>query len=667
MKALIPISIGLFFYLIFFTCSTLLFAEEADLILFNGKVITVDSQDQIFQAVAIKDGKILSVGSDLEILQLAGARCALIDLKGKTVTPGLIDSHYHLMYYGQQFWDGYLNIRHPEVASKADLLKVVGDRAKLLNPGEWISGNQGFHLLADETLDRWDLDKVAPNNPIYIRHGSGQYCVVNSKALDIAGIDRNTPNPHSSLIAHDSLGEPTGVLSHYPAENLVAKFATGYGDRTEEQKIEDIDRGQELCFQAGYTSVQDVIVGSYSDIQLYKKYAESGKLKVRLYALLYINTEEQANYAAHNYLPFSTGRFSFSGWKLAMDGGFAAKTTLMYDKSLYASGLSYPYFAQDEFNRIVQTLHNTGLQVAVHVSGDEGIDMTLTAFEEAIKTNPRPDPRHRIEHGIFPSTDVLARMKNSNIILSTQPQWMAWHGDGYAQATNEATMKLMLPLKTMLNESIPIAFGCDVPASIYQEPKWAFYGAVTRRSQSGTIIDPEQKLTVQEALRIHTMGSAYAGFAEATTGSLEPGKFADLVIWSRDLYTVSPSEMINLAAEMTIVNGEIVFDDGKNPVTAIGIENNQRNKPERFQLLQNFPNPFNPSTKISYYLPETSIISISIFDMLGREVVKLVNEEKKNAGTYELIFDASQIPSGTYFYQLKTEKVLATNKMQLIK
>ncbi len=547
--------------------STLSGAEEpgADLILLNGKIITVDARDTVAQAVAVAEGKILKVGGNQELMPLAGPQCRIIDLEGKTVTPGLVDSHYHLMYYGQQFWPGYLNIRHPQVGSKADLLRVVGERAKQLNKGEWISGNQGFHLLAGETLDRWDLDEVAPDNPTYLRHGSGQYSVVNSLALQIAGIDANTPNPESSMILRDDEGEPTGVLSHYPAENLVGRCATGYGDRTEEQKLEDIERGQQLCLQAGYTSVQDVIVGSPNDVKIYKKFADEGRLKVRLYLMLYLNTKEQAEQAAQMYEPNSadSDRLTFGGWKLAMDGGIAARTTLMYDRSLYASSLAYPYFSQETLNHMVQVLHDTGLQVAVHVGGDEGIDMTLTAFEEAMKANPRPDPRHRIEHGLFPSPEALQRMKEANVILSTQPQWIVWHGDGFAQSTDEATMSHLLPLRTMLQMGVPLAFGCDVPASIYQEPKWAFAGATIRRTNTGTALTPQERLIMPEALRIHTMGSAYAGFAETMTGSLEPGKFADLVVWSHDLYSMSPVDANDLAAEMTIVNGEILYDAEK--------------------------------------------------------------------------------------------------------
>ncbi|MGQ9561684.1 MAG: amidohydrolase family protein [Candidatus Oleimicrobiaceae bacterium] len=237
-------------------------------------------------------------------------------------------------------------------------------------------------------------------------------------------------------------------------------------------------------------------------------------------------------------------------------------------KNLYASQISYPYHSQDELNRIVKILYNTGLQVAVHVLGDEGIDMTITAFEAAVKANPGPDPRLRIEHGLFPSAAALDRLQSNNIILSTQPQWITWYGDGYLEATNQDVMNRFLPLKTMLTKGIHLAFGCDVPASPYQEPKFAFKGAVLRRTASNIPITQSEWLTTREALWVHTMGSAYASFSEDSTGSLEIGKYADMVIWSHDLYTMTGAETNDLAAEMTIVNGEILFDTGKLPITS---------------------------------------------------------------------------------------------------
>ena len=536
--------------------------EPADLILYNGKIITVNSRDLVAEAIAVKDSKITKVGSNREIKALAGPQCKLIDLRGRTVTPGLVDSHYHVIYYGMQFWPGFVNIRVPAVQSKSDLLRIVGDKAQQLKKGEWISANQGFHIKPDETLDRWDLDRVAPDNPAYLRHGSGQYAVVNTAALNIAGIDRNTPDPVSSKIMHDRNGEPNGVLSHYPAENMVAKHAPGYGDRTEADIFASIERGQELCLQAGYTSVQDVIISNPRDIQAYVKFADTGKLKIRLTMMLYVHSEEQAKQYIQMIKSFKSDKVVFGGWKLAMDGGPGGGTMLMYDKKMPGARFAYPYFSQETFNRIVKLLHDTGLQVAVHVGGDQGIDMTLTSFEEALKANPRKDPRHRIEHCLFPSKDALARMKKSNIIFSTSPQWITWHGDMYKWATNEKAMQDFMPLKTALRMGIPVAFGCDVPASIYQEPKWAFAGAVLRKSKGGPLNEAE-RLTIQEALRVHTLGSAYAGFAEETTGSLDPGKLADMVVWNHDLYHLTRDQIMQLQPELTIVDGKVVYEKVK--------------------------------------------------------------------------------------------------------
>ncbi len=645
--------------------------EQADLILFNGKVITVDAQDHIYQAVAINGDKIIAVGSNLTINALAKPNCKFVDLQGKCVSPGLIDSHYHLMYYGAQFWPGYLNIRHPVVTSKAEFLQVVGDYARTLDSLEWVSANQGFTVHSDETVDRYDLDTVTPNNPVYARHSSGQYSVVNSLALDIAGIDSNTVAPVGSLIMKDSHGQPTGILSHYPAENMVGQHATGYGDRTDEQKFDDIERGQNLCLEAGYTSIQDVIIGNTRDIWLYKQFADSGQLKVRLYMMLYLDYEQQADSLIKKAKFTNSKMAKFIGWKLAMDGGLAARTMLMYDKSLYASQLSYPYHSQDELNSIVTKLHNTGLQVAIHVGGDEGIDMSITAFEEAMKAYPRPDPRHRIEHGLFPSATALQRMKSDSIILSTQPQWITWYGDGYTKLTDAATMSLLLPLKSMLGMGIHLAFGCDVPASPYQEPKWAFKGATLRKSTTGTPFNLEEKLIMPEALRIHTMGSAYAAFMEDSTGSIEVGKYADLTVWSHDLYNMNVDDSNVLASLMTIVGGQIMYDAGTLPVTQVDASGNRVPIPSVIKLRQNYPNPFNAETRIEFEMPKAAMAELVIYDMKGQRVRTLARQ-RYGQGAHALVWDGrnetgQSVPSGMYVCQMRSEGILAHKKLMVLR
>jgi predicted amidohydrolase YtcJ len=535
--------------------------SQADLVLINGKVITVDARDSIAQAVAVKEDKIVKVGTTAQINPLIGPGTKVIDLRGKTVTPGIIDSHIHVLYYGRQFWDGYLDIRFPKVKDRDDLLQAVAQKAKTLPKGAWISGNQGFHVQKEDTLNRWVLDSIAPDNPVYLRHGSGQYAVVNSLALKMAGIDKNTSNPYGGKIVKDpSTGEPTGVLLHYPAENLVGKIASGYGDRTEKDLEADLKKGQEMCLAAGITSGQDVILANPRDIKIYKNLADKNELRMRMYLQLYVNSEEQAKKYAEMIKGFKTDMLTFAGWKLAVDGGNAAGTALMYNNNLMAARNAYYFYDPETLKRIVLLLHNTGLQISFHIVGDKGIDEALDAIEYAVKQNTRKDPRHRIEHAIWVDPKSLDRISKLGVVISTQPQWISWHADGLRMSTDEASMANCMPLRSFLHKGIPLAFGCDVPAALAHEPKWAFFGATTRRTKSGYVPSPNEKLTIREALRVHTMGSAYAAFEENIKGSIEQGKLADLVIWSHDLYSIKPQDLKDFKAEVTIVGGKIVYD-----------------------------------------------------------------------------------------------------------
>jgi len=535
--------------------------KAADLVLINGKIITVDAKDSIAQAVAVRNGKIVKVGTDEEIRRFIDSQTEILDLKGKTVTPGLVDSHIHVMYYGGQFWEGFLNIRYPNTRSKTDLLRLVAEKAKVTPKGEWISGNQGFYAGGEETPDRWELDSVSPDNPVYLPHRGGQHVVANSYALKLAGIDKNTPNPYGGVIErHPVTKEPTGILFHYPAEDLVRRIAAGWGEKTDEERMADVGRGQDLCLAAGYTSGQDVIVYSPKDVGIYKKVAENNGLKMRIYLMEYVSSEE----AATNVLkiikkPFKVGMLTFGGWKLAVDGGGGADTMLMYDKTLRFAKNSYVFHDQETLNRIVSMFHKAGFQLAFHAMGDKAIDMAINAIEAALKETPRDNHRHRIEHLVFPTSQALERIKKLGIVVSLQPQWISFDADFYRRKSDEKTMERFMPIKTMMEMGIPIAFGCDVPATIMLEPKWAFIGAVTRTTESGYTPAPQERISIKDALRIHTMGSAYASFEENIKGSIEEGKLADMVVWSHDLYSMPTNDLKDLTAEIVIVGGKIVY------------------------------------------------------------------------------------------------------------
>jgi len=530
----------------------------ADMMLMNGKILTVDPKDSVVGAVAVKDGKILATGSYASLKQLAGPSTKQVDLKGKTVTPGLVDSHLHMQYYGKQFQDKLFDIRFPTVKTRDELIQAVQKRLATAAKGEWVSGNQGF--IIGDPPDRWELDEIAPDNPLFLLHASGQYAVANSQALKLAGVGKDTPNPYDGLIdKNGSTGEPTGFLYHYPAVDLVRRLVPGFGVVTDEDKRGFVLTGANKCFQAGYTSIEDVIIATAGDVKLYIDMAKEGKLPINVYMLKYVESLEQAKTELGKADHWKGNHYNFAGWKIAVDGGASAGTVLMYDRSVSASKRAYLYHEPETLNEMVATFHDAGYQVAFHVIGDNAIDMALDAIEYALEKNPRADHRHRLEHVIVPTPEALDRIQKLGVIVSTSPQWISFFANYWQDALGEENMKRFMPLKTMLDKGIRLAFGCDVPATPIMDPKWALIGATTRKTFDLYQTEPGESISMRDALRAHTMGSAYAAFEENIRGSIEPGKTADMVVWSENLYSASLQKLANMRVEATIVEGEVVY------------------------------------------------------------------------------------------------------------
>jgi predicted amidohydrolase YtcJ len=530
----------------------------ADMILMNGKVLTVDANDSVAEAVAVKEGRIQAAGSYDELKRLVDPSTRQIDLNGKTVTPGLVDSHLHMQYFGKQFQEKLFDIRFPTVKTRDELIQAVRARVATASKGEWVAGNQGF--IIGDPPDRWELDEIASDNPILLVHASGQFAVANSLALKSAGIDKNTPNPYAGLIGKDTAtGEPNGFLYHYPAIDMVRRLVPGYGIVTEEEKRGFVLTGANKCFEAGYTSIEDVIVATLDDANVYIDMGKEASLPINVYILKYVESVEQSKAELAKAGHWKNGNYNFAGWKIAIDGGASAGTALMYDSNNPASQRSYIYHAQGDLNEMVSMFHNEGYQVAFHVIGDKAIDMALDAIEYALQKNPRPDHRHRLEHVIIPTPEALDRIKRLGVVVSTSPQWITFFGKGWQAIFGEEHMKQFMPLKTMLDKGIHLAFGCDVPATPVPDPKWALIGATSRLAYDLTPIITDESISMKDTLRAHTMGSAYAAFEENIRGSIEPGKTADMVVWSEDLYTASLQQLAKLRVEATIVKGEVVY------------------------------------------------------------------------------------------------------------
>lgn len=530
---------------------------EADLVLINGRVITVDSKDSIAEGVAIKNGKIVKVGSAEVVRAWIGPETQVMDLKGKTATPGLIDSHNHVMYFGRNL-KHFVNIRPPMIRSKEGLLNLIREKAQAAPRGQWIAGNQGFALSRENTPHRGELDQVSPGNPVYLPHISGQYAIANSLALKLVGIDRDTPDPFRGIIEKDpKSGEPTGFLIHYPARELVARMAVGPLN-TAQLMQESIEHAAQILMADGITSAQDVILYRWSHVWPYRILAQEKKLPLRMYLMVYVPSLAEAKGLALGSYSFDDGMVKFGGWKLAVDGGPVPGTVLMHDETLPASKNSYLFHTQEELNKIVALFDKAGYQLAFHAVGDKAMDMVLDAIELVRKETPRRDHRHRLEHAVFPSEKNLRRIRELEVIISTTPQWIYFAGRSWLSLVGEEIAQKAIPLKTMLRNGIPLAFGSDVPATYSHKPQFALWAAVARETFNGKVLAPEERITIQEALRIHTLGGAYASFEEKVKGSIEEGKLADLAVWSDDLYLIPQAQIKDLTVEVTIIGGKIV-------------------------------------------------------------------------------------------------------------
>jgi predicted amidohydrolase YtcJ len=537
-------------------------AGPADLVLHHGNILTVDTHDRIAQAVSISKGIIQKVGADLDVSSFIGPKTQVIDLKGRTVTPGIIDAHNHMIYFGEQM-KYRLDIRPPKVRTKEDLLKVVSEAAKNKPGGDWIIGCQGFPMSIKDSPTRWELDEVSPKHPVYLPHFSGQYAVANSLSLKLGGVNKFTSQPYGGNVEKDEkTGEPTGRLIQYPAEDLVRRKIPKHSIAEWEEAIR---YAAGLFLPYGITSVQDVIVYMRQHTRIYEQMAEKQTLPVRLYILEYIDSLRKAREMIALHHHFHSPMCTFGGWKLAIDGGPAAGTALMYDKSQLGSRRAFPLHRPEEFNKIVKVLHETGFQISIHVVGDEGMDLCLDAFEKVLPSTSISKYRHRLEHANFPTERNLDRMQKLGIIASIQPSWIHLYGDAWGRMMGEEIANRSIPTKSFLTRGIPVAFSSDVPATMVFEPFWGFVGAVTRITRSGKPVVPSEAITMKEALRAYTSTAAYAAFEEKEKGSVEEGKLADLAVWEQNLYTVrrEVEEIKALKVLMTILDGKIVYQNEK--------------------------------------------------------------------------------------------------------
>lgn len=538
-------------------------APTAELILTNGKIFTMNGRDSIAQALAVRGGRILDAGPAEAIASYGGPGTETIDLQGKTVSPGLIDSHAHLPIFGQRENGWFVKLHG--LQAREEIIETLAQKARSLPKGEWISA-WGIEDQSTSYFDKEDLDKVTREHPLLAVHTSGQWGFANSLALKLSGIDGNTPSPPGSKVVMQFFGkEPTGALLHYPALQLVRRRMPV---PTPPQAREALLFAAKLYAAEGVTAVHDnfFALNTPSFHRAYFETAQAGTLPLRIKIWPYLPNLNAA--AAVSRTLFASAKlppgaamgefvryaredprlFSslLGGFKIAVDG-----LALWYGSQQQA----LPMHTPEDLQAMFRLFHRAGHQVSIHAAGDRAVDMILDAIAGALREHPRRDHRHRIEHALCPQRSSLERIKALGVVISTHPQWIHSWGDKWAGLK---TRSGVIPVRSYLERGIPVAFGADPPAFPVYQPQEALWQAAKRTTREGTPLDSTEGVSVREALRIQTIGSAFAGFQEQDLGSLEKGKLADLAVWDRDFTAVPLDQVRNTKCVLTVLGGKIV-------------------------------------------------------------------------------------------------------------
>lgn len=533
----------------------------ADRALINGKIITVDPDDSIVEAVAIKDGKFLATGSTSEIMELVGDKTGVIDLKRKTVLPGIIDSHTHPSMAASLITE--INCRQTHVKSLRDILKMVKERAGELGPGKWVRGGNfnDSKLLEKRHITRWELDEAAPNNPVFILSDTGHQCLVNSTALELAGINSHTPDPAGGKIDKTASGDPTGLL--YETANLLAtRVVPPY-------TVEELKAGFKCVLDQfaewGITSTHDAS-GYNLAIRAYQQLLNEGLKKVRLNLMVSVYPKEPDGVNLNEALTnigiesgFGNDWLKVMTLKIMGDGSGAGGTAGVYEpQNRGPKGLGLMMTDKAIIEQLVLKAHEAGIRCSIHSIGDRGIDNALDCIEKAQKMKPRPDMRHRLEHNSCCTPRQLKRIKELEVTPSSSIGYMYGIGDQYYENFGPERSRWLHPHRTMKEMGIIAGGNNDCPVTFYG-PFVQMYTAVTRKTSSGLLVGPEEAISLLDAIRVYTWNGAYLSKQEDRLGSIEPGKLADLVVIDRDILSLPPEELLETRVLMTIVDGKTVY------------------------------------------------------------------------------------------------------------
>ncbi|MCR4522829.1 MULTISPECIES: amidohydrolase [Bosea] len=536
-------------------------AIQADIVLRNGP-IWCGREEGVVEALAIFRDKVLAAGSDAEIRPLIGPKTRVIDLKGRLATPGLNDSHLHLVSLGMTM--GWVDSKPESAPTLEALLGAISARAAQSKPGEWIlsRGYDQTKLDTGRHPYREELDRAAPNNPVMLVRACGHIAICNSEALRLGGIDETSPTPQGGLIEQQN-GRLTGLL----AENARAPVQAAIPAATEEDIIAGIERGGQYLLSLGITSCMDAAVGQkggFREIAAYHRAKRDGRLPVRTWLTLLGDDGRSIVpecYAAGLISGTGDEMLMIGGVKLFLDGSAGGRTAWMTEPYLGDDKTTGVWMWEDaELERMVLDAHRKGYQLVCHAIGDAAIEQLITAYEKALAAYPDPHRRHRIEHCGFSTPAQHERMVKAGIYPCPQQVFIHDFGDAYVKVLGPERAMPSYPFRTWFDLGLKPATGSDAPVCD-PNPFPNFHTMLTRETWKGTVMDESQRVSIEEALQAYTEFGAFSQKQEKVKGRLAPGFLADVAVFSRDLLSAAPADILkDTRCDLTILGGEVVFE-----------------------------------------------------------------------------------------------------------
>ncbi len=562
MKNNITLLLAIVFFGLLTSCSD---QPKADVVIRNGTIYTVDATNSKVEAVAITGNKIVAVGSNSEISSYIGENTEVVDVEGNYVYPGFIEGHAHIMGVGMNL----LNVDLMETKSYEEIVETVAKRAEQVPKGEWILG-RGWHQ------DKWvsdpegmfkgfpthdALSEAVPNHPVYLRHASGHAALANAKAMELAGVDANTPNPDGGEIFKGLGGNPTGVFNE-TAQGLVG---SAIPEDTKERLAQALEMAIESCLENGLTGFHQAGSGRRV-VDLYKEFAANDKLKIRLYVMLSGRDKDLLEeYFDNGPMIDPMNRLTIRAVKLYSDGALGSRGAWLLEEYSDAPGnYGHNVTPAEELDEITMKAAEAGFQVCTHAIGDRGNREVLDLYEKAINAFPDQtnDHRFRIEHAQHINGEDIPRFVELGVIPSMQAIHMSsdrpWAINRLGKDRIEEGAYVW---QKLLQQGSRIVNGTDAPVEPIT-PLASLYASVSRRTLAGTPeggYEPTQKMTREQALRSYTIDAAYAAFEEDIKGSIEPGKLADFTILNKDLMEIPEDEILNTKVVKTIVGGKVLY------------------------------------------------------------------------------------------------------------